>query len=109
MGEWSGRTAVITGGGRGFGKAFGTALAAQGAHAVLVDLDGGVVTGPEGEDVMVGLEFETGRPPGSIAGDDITTTLAFRFQSLDLDPGGYKFTFNVDGAELAASRFRVLG
>lgn len=38
--EMSGRTAVITGGGRGFGKAFGVALAARGAHVVLVDLDG---------------------------------------------------------------------
>lgn len=32
-------TAVITGGARGFGKAFGAALAAEGAHVVLVDLD----------------------------------------------------------------------
>ena len=40
MREWQQRTAVITGGGRGFGKAFGAALAAQGAHAVLVDIDG---------------------------------------------------------------------
>lgn len=40
MGEWNGRTAVITGGGRGFGKAFGVALAVQGAHVVLVDIDG---------------------------------------------------------------------
>lgn len=39
MSEWNGRTAVVTGGGRGFGKAFGKALAAQGAHAVLVDID----------------------------------------------------------------------
>ncbi len=38
--EWAGRTAVITGGGRGFGKAFGVALAAEGAHVVLVDIDG---------------------------------------------------------------------
>jgi NAD(P)-dependent dehydrogenase (short-subunit alcohol dehydrogenase family) len=33
-------TAVITGGGRGFGKAFGHALAAEGVHAVLVDING---------------------------------------------------------------------
>lgn len=36
----TGRTAVITGGGRGFGKAFGTALAGRGVHVVLVDIDG---------------------------------------------------------------------
>lgn len=34
------KTAVITGGARGFGKAFGHALAAAGYHAVLVDIDG---------------------------------------------------------------------
>lgn len=39
MSEWQGRTAVITGGGRGFGKAFGLALAREGAHVVLIDLD----------------------------------------------------------------------
>ena len=35
-----GKVAVITGGGRGFGKAFGIALAARGAHVVLADVDG---------------------------------------------------------------------
>src|SRR5271165_3535852 len=39
-GFYRSRTAVITGGGRGFGKAFGVALAAAGANAVLVDIDG---------------------------------------------------------------------
>lgn len=39
MSEWTSRTAVVTGGGRGFGKAFGTALAREGAHVVLVDID----------------------------------------------------------------------
>jgi NAD(P)-dependent dehydrogenase (short-subunit alcohol dehydrogenase family) len=37
--EHEGRVAVITGGGRGFGKAFGHALAAQGASVVLADID----------------------------------------------------------------------
>lgn len=40
--EHDGRVAVITGGGRGFGKAFGHALADRGAHVVLVDLDAAV-------------------------------------------------------------------
>jgi NAD(P)-dependent dehydrogenase (short-subunit alcohol dehydrogenase family) len=40
MNEWTDRTAVITGGGRGFGAAFAEALCARGAHAVLVDIDG---------------------------------------------------------------------
>jgi 3-oxoacyl-[acyl-carrier protein] reductase len=34
------RTAVVTGGGRGFGKAFGHALARQDVHIALVDRDG---------------------------------------------------------------------
>lgn len=38
-GEFNGRIAVITGGGRGFGKAFGLALALRGARVVLVDID----------------------------------------------------------------------
>src|SRR4051794_34277553 len=37
--ELSGRVAVVTGGARGFGKAFGHALAGHGAHVILVDLD----------------------------------------------------------------------
>lgn len=39
-GERSGKVAVITGGGRGFGKAFGVALAAQGCRVALLDIDG---------------------------------------------------------------------
>ena len=38
-GEFANRIAVITGGGRGFGQAFGRALAERGAHAVLLDID----------------------------------------------------------------------
>lgn len=39
MDSLTGRVAVITGGGRGFGKAFGHALAARGAQVVQLDLD----------------------------------------------------------------------
>jgi len=41
----TGKTAVITGGGRGFGQAFGIALAAEGAHVVLVDINGAEAEG----------------------------------------------------------------
>lgn len=40
-----GRVAVITGGARGFGKAFGMALAARGAKCLLIDTDGDAVEG----------------------------------------------------------------
>ena len=39
-GMHQGKVTVITGGGRGFGKAFEMALAACGAHVVLADIDG---------------------------------------------------------------------
>ncbi len=37
--EFNGRIAVVTGGGRGFGFAFGQALVERGAHPILTDLD----------------------------------------------------------------------
>ena len=36
----AGKTAVITGGGRGLGSAIATSMAAEGAHAVVVDRNG---------------------------------------------------------------------
>jgi len=39
MEEFTGRIAVITGGGRGFGQAFGEALARRGVRVVLADID----------------------------------------------------------------------
>jgi NAD(P)-dependent dehydrogenase (short-subunit alcohol dehydrogenase family) len=59
------RVAVITGGGRGFGKAFGTALAAAGAHAVLVDIDAKVA-----EEAAAVIRQAGGRATG--LGGDVT-------------------------------------
>jgi NAD(P)-dependent dehydrogenase (short-subunit alcohol dehydrogenase family) len=61
--EQTGRTAVITGGGRGFGKAFGAALAERGVHAVLVDIDGAVA-----ESAAAGIRANGGAATG-LAGD----------------------------------------
>lgn len=61
--DMTGRTAVITGGGRGFGKAFGAALAARGAHAVLVDIDA-----PAAEAAAAELRASGGAASG-LAGD----------------------------------------
>lgn len=47
--DHSGKVAVITGGGRGFGKAFGTALAREGAVVALIDLDEAAVTAAAAE------------------------------------------------------------
>jgi len=53
-GAFAGKVAVITGGGRGFGKAFGHALAAEGAHVALIDRDAAVVEAAAAEIVATG-------------------------------------------------------
>ena len=63
MSEWKSRTAVITGGGRGFGLAFGHALAAEGAHIGLIDIDADAA-----EEAARSIRNEGGTAEG-IAGD----------------------------------------
>jgi len=65
MRQWERRTAVITGGARGFGKAFGMALAAEGAHVVLVDIDG-----QEAEAAAIAIRDGGGSAEGVLA--DVT-------------------------------------
>ncbi|MDE2300930.1 MAG: SDR family oxidoreductase [Sphingomonadales bacterium] len=57
------KTAIITGGGRGFGRAFGTALAAEGMHVVLVDIAGAVA-----EEAAAAIRAAGGSAEG-LAGD----------------------------------------
>jgi 3-oxoacyl-[acyl-carrier protein] reductase len=57
-GEHAGEIAVVTGGARGLGKAFGTALAGEGAHVVLVDLDGAAAAAAAEEIMAAGGSAE---------------------------------------------------
>lgn len=66
--ERSGKTAVITGGGRGFGQAFGEALAAEGAHVVLVDINGAEAEHAAAE-IRARGQFATGLH-GDVADED---------------------------------------
>jgi uncharacterized protein DUF6941 len=79
-------------------------------HALCIELvheDGGAVGDLEGNPIRIDSEFEVGRPPGHVAGDPITSALAFRFGGLPLPSGGYQFSFSVDGTQLARAQFRV--
>ncbi|MFT4288371.1 SDR family NAD(P)-dependent oxidoreductase [Nocardioides sp.] len=53
--EHQGKVVLITGGGRGFGAAFGRALGEQGAQVVLADLDGAAAAAAAAELVEDGL------------------------------------------------------
>ena len=66
MSERSGTAAVITGGGRGFGKAFGVALAAEGAHVALIDRDGDAAEAAAA-DIRAASGSASAHPAASIA------------------------------------------
>ena len=61
--RYAGKTAVITGAARGFGLAFGRALAERGAHVVLVDIDE-----PAVQEAAAAIRAEGGQATG-IEGD----------------------------------------
>jgi hypothetical protein len=64
------------------------------------------VVGPEGNPVALSGDFEIGRPPGLVPGEDLTNTFAYRVENLPLADGGYSFVVEVDGSEIARASFR---
>lgn len=63
----------------------------------LVDADGMPVMANE-RPVLVGGEFEAGRPPGIDAGTPLPVPMAINFSGLPVAPGGsYQLRFAVDG------------
>lgn len=57
-------------------------------NVVLLDDDGGQVL-MQDQPVQTVARFEVGRPAGVKPGSDLNAVMAFQFQGLVLDPGGY--------------------
>lgn len=76
-------------------------------HSVEVSL-----SDEDGHDVLgqpITAQFEVGRPPGILAGSDITTLLVINFNALALPRAGrYAFIFTVDGQELGRAAFDLV-
>lgn len=108
--EHQGKVAVITGGGRGFGKAFGTALAASGAHVVLADIDGDVAASAAAEIAAQGGKA-TG-VPCDVADEDrvaaVIDEVAERHGGLDIlvNNAGLHAAYNRPMAELGLKSVR---
>jgi hypothetical protein len=79
-------------------------------HSLSVELhgeDGEPQSDPEGTPIQLVGKFVTGRPPGAVPGAPLANPLAFRFESMTLESGGYYVALMVDGTELARASFRV--
>jgi hypothetical protein len=77
----------------------------------LVDSDGRpvAVATPDGaQEVTMGGEIETGRPPGVTPGSQLDAALAFSVPSLPLPPGRYQWRLDVADDTFTAS-FQVAG
>lgn len=74
----------------------------------LLDQDGNAVQLPSplgDQEVVVGGEFETGRPPGIPRGAPLDWQIAINFESIPIPPGGrfvWRFSVNEDHAAEAA-------
>jgi NAD(P)-dependent dehydrogenase (short-subunit alcohol dehydrogenase family) len=111
--EHTGRVAVITGGGRGFGKAFGHALAERGAHVVLADID------PEAGDAAATELRDAGGSADAIRCDvadeqqvaSMVEVLVERHGGVDIlinNAGLHSAEFNVPMATTGVDRLRRL-
>lgn len=111
--EHDGRVAVITGGGRGFGKAFGHALAARGAHVVLADIDLAAAEAAAAEIIDGG---GTATPWGCDVNDDhgvasMVADVAARHGGIDIlinNAGLHSQAFNEPMANSGVDKLRTL-
>jgi 3-oxoacyl-[acyl-carrier protein] reductase len=111
--EHDGRVAVITGGGRGFGKAFGHALAARGAHAVLVDVDGDAGDQAAAEIVSAGGQASSFRcdVADEIKVDEMVSDITSRLGGIDIlinNAGLHSSAYNEPMAASGVAKLRRL-
>jgi NAD(P)-dependent dehydrogenase (short-subunit alcohol dehydrogenase family) len=109
----AGKTALITGGGRGFGQAFGAALAVRGAHVVLLDVDGAAAAA-----AAAAISGTGGSAAGAACDvtDDqavaaVVDAVAAEHGGLDIlvnNAGLHSAAYNKPSAELGIARLRRL-
>jgi 3-oxoacyl-[acyl-carrier protein] reductase len=108
--DYSGRVAVVTGGGRGFGKAFGAALAARGAQVALIDRDAAAVAEAAAEIGSAATPFE-GDVTDEAAMDAIMARVAERAGGIDIlinNAGLHSTGYNRPLQELGLAKIRQL-
>lgn len=76
---------------------------------IVLMTDDGAPVQIEDQPVEASGQLEMGRPPGAKAGESFPAPLAFKFNGLALDPGGYRFELHIDGAPLTNVPFRTVG
>jgi NAD(P)-dependent dehydrogenase (short-subunit alcohol dehydrogenase family) len=108
-----GKVAVITGGGRGFGKAFGEALAARGAHVVLADIDGAAAASAAAEIAgkggsASGVACDVADEPGVAAMMDEVAASHGGIDILVNNAGLHSVAYNKPSAEIGIAGLRRL-
>jgi 3-oxoacyl-[acyl-carrier protein] reductase len=91
------KVAVITGGGRGFGQAFGTALAARGAHVVLADIDADAAAAAAAE-----IAGQGGSASGAVCDVADEAGVAVMIGAVTAERGGIDILVNNAGLHSAA-------